>query len=385
MIDVPVFALALLLETGLKAVPGVSAWPGHDLYAAWATQPAEGPPAYSAAGRAVSNWRVATRRTLEPAPLALAAGLFGGTRPVVTRCVKLNNPWCIKRAGWTGELGADDEGHTAFASTEAGADAAASLLRTYYVDLDRHSALDIVRRWAPAECRIGAPGGLSAALAVRGLVNTLRARFLSARRRGGTPGPRAGSAPGPRAGRSVRPPPPRIRVSRFPLRAAPAYRVPDIAAGLGERAPASTLRIIRVRPRTSSSGRPAARNRIAASSLRPVPTAASRAVGAVPAPPAAAASCGSEEGRIQYYAQAIAKALGVSPGDDLKLFDTSGLPTANLLPVMVAMSAVELGYLHAGPELVDGSVERLRARLAVATARAADARGLTVPAAASVP
>ena len=45
----------------------------------------------------------------------------------------------------------------------------------------------------------------------------------------------------------------------------------------------------------------------------------------------------------------------------------------NLLPVMVAMSAVELGYLHAGPELAEGAIERLKLRLAEEAARNAAA------------
>ena len=41
---------------------------------------------------------------------------------------------------------------------------------------------------------------------------------------------------------------------------------------------------------------------------------------------------------------------------------------------MVAMSAVELGYLHAGPTLAEGAIDRLKAKLAEEAAREAAAR-----------
>jgi hypothetical protein len=138
-------------------------------------------PAYLAAAREVSNWRREAVQDLQPAPLSALAVLLQVERPVVTRCVKLNNYWCIKRARWAGEIGADEEGHTGFATAEQGADAAVTLLRRYYLDFGRKSALDIVRRWAPAECRGGGTVALSV-LAVNGIGQTLRARWLAAQR-----------------------------------------------------------------------------------------------------------------------------------------------------------------------------------------------------------
>src|SRR3954470_4067799 len=140
-------------------------------------------PAYIAAAREVSNWRREAVQDLQPAPLSALAVLLQVERPVVTRCVKLNNYWCIKRARWKGEIGADEEGHTGFASADEGADAAVTLLRRYYLELGRKSALDIVRRWAPAECR-GGPSLSLSVLAVRGIGQTLRARWLAAQRAG---------------------------------------------------------------------------------------------------------------------------------------------------------------------------------------------------------
>ena len=61
-------------------------------------------PAFLAEERAVSNWRSETMRNLEPTPLAAAAVWLGAGRPLVTRCVRLNNPWCIKRARWDGDI-----------------------------------------------------------------------------------------------------------------------------------------------------------------------------------------------------------------------------------------------------------------------------------------
>ncbi len=156
--------------------------------------------------------------------MAIAAALLNADRPVITRCVKLNNYWCIKSARWDGEIGKDSEGHVGFVSADHGADAAVNLLRRYYLEFSRKSALDIVRRWAPAECSIATGLGGLAVLAVKGIGGTVRARYLASRRgkgvttftasgRGGKPG----------------------RVSMvLPIRT-PQYRVPDIAAGMGEK------------------------------------------------------------------------------------------------------------------------------------------------------
>ncbi|WP_236960492.1 hypothetical protein [Methylobacterium durans] len=79
--------------------------------------------------------------------------------------------------------------------------------------------------------------------------------------------------------------------------------------------------------------------------------------------------CATDEVRIANYAARIAGSVGLKPGDDLKLFDEGGEPLANLAPVMLAMSGVELGTLRAGPDLVAAAI----ARLAAASARTAPA------------
>src|SRR3954470_12118198 len=140
---------------------------------------------YEPESREVSNWRREAMDALEPKPVVAMAALFKAERPFVTRCVKLNNYWCIKSARWNGEIGADGEGHVGFASADDSADAAALLLRRYYLDFNRKSALDIVRRWAPAECNLftgfsSIGGGF--ALAVKGIGGTVRAKYLAAHR-----------------------------------------------------------------------------------------------------------------------------------------------------------------------------------------------------------
>ena len=176
----------------------------------------------------MSNWRGEAMRDLAPTPLSVLAVALGAERPVVTRCVKLNNYWCIKSARWNGEVGADEEGHTGFASAEHGADAAVRLLRRYYLEFDRKSALDIVRRWAPAECRLPGSSGPPAVLALRGLGNTLRARWLAARQ--AKPMRTRIAA----AGDAVPVPPrrPAGRVSAVPLRPLPTVSMPSIMAGI---------------------------------------------------------------------------------------------------------------------------------------------------------
>ncbi|TDR85207.1 hypothetical protein [Enterovirga rhinocerotis] len=360
MIDLAAALAASLLHLGLVGRPSL---PQPIIPVALTSRGPIAAAVYRPEDRSVSTWRDGTRRTLEPAPLALAAAALDLGRPIVSRCVKLNNPWCIKRARWAGEIGADEEGHTAFASTEAGADAAATLLRTYYVSLGRKSALDIVRRWAPAECKIGI-GGLPVALAVSGLSNTLRARYLAGRAGGGpvsvSRGPGGGvRVKAPRGGR--------IRVSVVPMHKMPDLRAPSLIPGQGEAArPAGRA------PRAEAGRRakqaPAAKR----AEARRAPAPRTRTAAAIPAP--TAVGCGTEEGRIQNYAGAIARALGVQPGSDLRLFDDGGKPTVNLLPVMIAMSAIELGYLHAGPELAEGAIERLRRRLVDEDAKEAAAR-----------
>jgi hypothetical protein len=298
---------------------------------------------YIAEARKVSNWRVEAAGDLEPRPIAALAALVEADRPLVTRCVKLNNYWCIKSARWEGEVGTDDEGHVGFRSAESGADAAALLLRRYYLEFGRKTALDIVRRWAPAECNtVSGPGGL-VALAVRGIGATLRARYLASRRGKG------------RVSFTSRVP--GGRVSAVIPRVGPTFRVPDIAAGLGE--PKGTtlsaslpMRVAPAKPPTRPAARPSPPRKLAAAEPPAV-------TGATPAPVPA---CVPDEQRIRNYAARIVADLGLEPTDDLALFNPDGTPRPNLPRVMLAMSSVELGVLHASTHLIEGAVERAARR-----------------------
>ena len=111
--------------------------------------------AFDAARRAVSNWPAEATGNLDPSPKTKEDMASKKGPPDFPRCVMLNNYWCIKRARWAGEIAADAEGHVAFASAIDGAIAAAMLLRRYYLDFNRRSALAIVSRWAPPQCARG--------------------------------------------------------------------------------------------------------------------------------------------------------------------------------------------------------------------------------------
>jgi len=333
---------------------------------------------FVAAERAVSNWRMETAATLEPMPVAALAALVDADGPVVTRCVKLNNYWCIKSARWEGELGADDEGHVGFASAEHGADAAAGLLRRYYLEFGRKSALDVVRRWAPAECNLTIAGGPDAIavgpLAVRGIGATVRARWLASHRKvritaaapkspatgkprvsatmalnPGVPAVAPGAGgPGPTVSRSL---PERVKPSRQDKaapRAAPPLD-PPVSASASE-GPRLTI----------SSSLPYRMPRPGAVARAPAGQPSTTAMTAAPSAPRPA--CVPDEQRLRNYAAQIVAGLGIGPTEDLKLFEPDGTPAANLTPVLLAMSAFELGTLRASGDLVAGAVARQAAR-----------------------
>jgi hypothetical protein len=299
---------------------------------------------YEPSSREVTNWRSEAMDALEPKPVVAMAAMFRAERPFVTRCVKLNNYWCIKSARWNGELATDSEGHVGFVSADHSADAAANLLRRYYLEYNRKSALDIVRRWAPAECNVATGIGGMAMLAVRGIGGTVRAQYLASRRKkGGAVRYTAKAGPGGKPG----------RVSMvIPMASkTPQYRVPSIAAGMGEKPkpakPPEPLVVARRQP-----------------AREPV-TTASAAPKSAPKVQVAAA-CPSEEQRHRNYAGRMVEGLGVGPADDLKLFADDGTPQPNLIRVMLAMSAFELGALRASPDLVEGAVRRMAERIALA-------------------
>ncbi|UHC14697.1 hypothetical protein LRS73_19410 [Methylobacterium currus] len=339
-------------------------------------------PAYRPEARAVSNWRGETKDGLLPLSLAWTAWAAPTDPAFVARCVKLNNYWCIKRAGWDGEIGGDQEGHTGFATAGQGADAAVSLLRRYYGEYGRRSALAIVRRWAPAECaapvaaRTVAPGRgpapartaspALAALAPQGLGRTLRARFLATHGRGGAPRRVVRAPARPAAGNALRVQPwsalARMQGRpRQPVRAVKAPPLPTIATGIGETArPTAAIEPGRILDGTRLAAEAAALPTLAIAPASSLPPALR--------PPAPL--CGSDEIRIQNYAARIAGSVGMKPGDDLGLFTPDGHATARLAPVLLAMSSVELGALRASPALVAAAIARAEAERGAASRQA---------------
>jgi hypothetical protein len=274
--------------------------------------PKSGVVSYQPTARAVNNWRREAASHLG-LPLLSAMALMGGyTPPAVSRCVKLNNYWCIKKAGWTGEIASDADGHVAFVSAHDGAVVAALLLRRYYIDLGRHSARAIIARWAPAEC--GASASLtSSGLATHGLGRTLRARWLAGHRRGLM---------------SKR----RLARSVIPDRPMPTLRAPAIMVGGGEPALASTMLAALISP------------------------AAPAAVGRTMVTP----TCPSQAARLSNYAEHAIEGVVASPDADLKLFDADGHPTGYLAKVMENMASVEIGPLKVDPNLVADAIARAR-------------------------
>ncbi len=285
--------------------------------------------------RAGGNRRFESALGLDLPPLG-ALKQFAGTTPAQTpRCVKLNNYWCIKRAGWNGEIASDPDGHVAFASAEEGAAVAALLLRRYYIEFKRHTAREIASRWAPSQCAAPAmafgvshgvsrmlpqrpvPMGLGMlpqrpipmGLAPHGVFNTVRARWLAAHLPGGAP--RVGL-------HRARP-----AVSQASL--APASSTPSIIAH----------ETSETEPKT-------------------------RIFAHVDASPATPLDCSGDLIRINNYATHIAEGIAPGPDQDLHLFTADGQPTENLARALANMAAVEIGPLRAHPSLVAFAVAQLR-------------------------
>jgi len=347
--------LTMLAAAAPQKAPAVVVAPSSTLAAAAPS------PTYRPDVRAVDNWRMESALALEMAPFAAIRRAVGAEESEPARCVKLNNYWCIKSAGWNGEIAADPDGHVAFASAEEGAVVAALLLRRYYVDYGRRTARAIVERWAPAQCSLFtasatftrpaltsplksrsslAPGAGVArtpqgrlapqGLAPRGLQNTLRARWLAAHGRGGVDR------------KTARPPRAHAIDLMPPVDLMPA---PSIMAGVSER--------------------PARRMKIA----EPEPTALPKALADLalpapfPAPNAGVSTCGGELARIATYAAAIAQGVVGGPNEDLKLFTADGLPTDNLAKVMANMAAIEIGPARPREALIRIAMAQLRQTL----------------------
>ena len=307
----------------------------------WQDAAAQALPAavFRSADRAVTNWRQQAALQLDLPPVE-AAQTFAGREPHgASRCVRLNNYWCIKRAGWSGEIAADSEGHVAFATALDGAAVAALLLRRYYVAYGRHSALAIVSRWAPAQCggvlaaglprRRPAKGAPLKSVAPKGLGNTLRARFLAGHTRGGQ---RLAGRGGPSMRRTV--------IADRSLSMMPA---PEIAVGMGER-------LAFAEPRRTGA------------KLADLSTLATSAPFGPLASPAAPI-CADDGQRIRNYAAHAIEGVASGIDDDLKLFDADGTPGPNLARLMRNMAGVEIGPLVVRIGLVAAAIDRMQRQL----------------------
>lgn len=332
-------------------------------------QLATGPTTFRRKEREVTNWRLEATSSLVASLSFNIFVLSGQTPPNLPRCIKLNNYWCIKRAGWAGEIASDEEGHVGFASASEGAQTAALLLRRYYVDFGRHSAYAIVSRWAPANCggpvasyvvrrRVARTGGGTKVVMgprtdpglVRGsLGGTLRARFLAAH--GGR------RAAGPTAVRSA----PRSVVPDYSL---VLMRAPTIEAGVSE-APATTggsslagaslagLAVDIPAPKASAKGSPKSDTKVAAAPVF---------------------SCSAEIQRINNYANRASAGITTNINEDLNLFTADGSPLPNLEKIMTNMASVEIGPWKADRALIVAAIAKANeTRLAVLAAKRAAA------------
>jgi len=282
---------------------------------------------FFSAQRTVSNWRHEALWTLSLSPPAFMQLAATRTKmpPGMSRCVKLNNYWCIKKAGWNGELAADAEGHVAFVSALEGAKVAALLLRRYYMVYKLHSARAIVSRWAPAQCGgslvtakappVARVASVSRSLAPRGLQNTLRGRWLASHTRGGFK----------RKGAVVS-----VRRSVVPDRTLRMMPAPEIAVGMGEK----SIPLKPVELGSLTIGKPLA------SPLTVSPLS----------------SCANDGPRLAAYARNTADGVTATPDDDLALFTEDGQPTLQLAKVMANMASVEIGPLSVRPWLIDEAI-----------------------------
>lgn len=290
---------------------------------------ADDAPVFAPAARAVSGWRreAAANLALDP---DLAARLEGpGPAPAVARCVKLNNYWCIKRAGWNGEIAADAEGHVAFAHAEDGAAVAALLLKRYYVDFGRHTALSIISHWAPARCGLVARSTARPNPGPR-VAGTLRARWLASHPRGFVT-----ALPGHRnvVRRSVV----ADRIQRIP----PMPVIAAGLAGLSRDARPITLDALML----TSANAPMSRTMLGLPGRRGAKRQAAALFEGV-------SGCPGDSARVTAYAGKAAAGLALGPDGDLALFTAAGAPTQNLSLMMANMARVEIGPLGADPGLI---------------------------------
>jgi len=351
------------------------------------------PPAYQPNQRAVDNWRMESALALEMDPLAAARRALALETGDPARCVKLNNYWCIKRAGWNGEIAADADGHVAFATAAEGAAVAALLLRRYYVDYNRRSARAIVERWAPAQCLMRQPGLAAASgktapplspvsrtglthmlpqrvvpmgLAPKGLMNTVRARWLAAHGQMGVAPMReqnelraewlaAHGRPGFMKGSGEKETGKNAKSRRAGANAPDMMAAPTIMEGVAEIGGKNRV-VDRKAAKTAEKAKESALSPTDdLATLAPSTTDSSASL-----PPLESFDCSGEMTRIANYAEHLIAGVAASPYDDLQLFTPGGQPTDRLAKVMANMAAVEIGPARPRLALIEGAVVDLR-------------------------
>jgi len=282
--------------------------------------------------RSVVNWRLEAARSL--APTDAAVKMFTAAKVSAPRCVKLNNYWCVKHAGWNGTVAIDAESHVAFSSAVEGATVAAVLLKRYYVDYHRRTARAIISRWAPSPCASPEPAPRLAAAPV------IRRPRLAAR--------------GGRV-RSVFNVPRRKSVVRHSY-ALTMMHAPEIAVGMGEDSLSHSLRTsvmttTATRPVTSSLTRSIT-----------IPTTASftptEQIDTLMSSGLPMTACLDDPQRIQNYAQRASQGVAEGPDSDLHLFEEDGTPTPNLARVLSNMAQVEIGPLDVRMDLIEAAIAR---------------------------
>lgn len=348
-------SLAMSALHAAEKAPALPAWPMR-LYSL-AVAKTE-PPSFRPIERTVSNWRMEAVWNVNLKPDSTLRLAFGKDSGALPRCVKLNNYWCIKKAGWNGEIASDGEGHVAFASALEGAAVAALLLRHYYVDLNRHSALSIVSRWAPTQC------SLQAAMPVKAPSTPVKVLAIPAKTQV------------------------KLASTAMAIPSLSDLSVHDFA--LHDVVPESIQNKSRVRRLTvharSASSRPAARTKTVSRhsivrshmpAMMPAPEIAVgmgerdiklnpveyTALGLGKPLASPIVSCTEDGPRIAAYARHAIEGVATGINDDLHLFAEDGSPTPNLARVMRNMASVEIGPLSVQGRLVDAGIAVLADRL----------------------
>ncbi|ACB96020.1 hypothetical protein [Beijerinckia indica] len=319
--------------------------------------------------RSVANWRLEAAWHL--APTDSAAKMFTAEKLSPPRCVKLNNYWCIKHAGWNGTLGMDRENHVAFASVLEGATVAALLLKRYYVDYHRRTGRAIVSRWAPSPCA-------STAYPVPRSYQVPPTTTANLPQTVSTFPPRGSltAHPTTRIGTQVRSRNLHVAGRFAHSKGRPKHHynlemmhAPEIAVGMGEDSLSNSYRTtIKTSIKTSvmtTSVTTASTTTMTSPTTTPFPSSAS--LDSLLSPSLPMTSCFDDPQRLERYAQRASQGVAANPDTDLHLFEANGTPTPNLARVLANMAQVEIGPLDVRSELIEAAIERARRQWGSAT------------------